>query len=529
MRSRLLLLLLLLIASVPVLGQWGRAFEQLRIAELHARLTDEHQPADAAFVGAELVPMTAGTSLLHDQTVIVRGGRIETIGPRASTPLPEGLRQIDARGKFLFPGLTDTHVHTLSSTGDYLLDLLYGVTTVREMDGFPWLLRLRAEARANRILAPTTYVAGTILNGAPMGWYAVVVTSAAQARQVVHEQKAAGYDYIKVHNMMPLPLYDAIIAAADEEHIRVVGHIPHEVSVAHALESHQYTVEHFKGFLLDSTLTMSPENWLAAVRGADVWISPTLTNRRGGMTAEETAQFLKTPDAQLLSQRARATWVEQMGGHDADSSRKVWALSQTIFRQLLPVTSRFIAGTDSGGGYPNSIRGFALHDELETYESMGMSPVAALRTATVNAATALGDPASFGSIELGKRADLLLLDGNPLESVRNLRAPRGVMVRGIWLDAAALKTIGDGVRSIYATTGSDATLDEPTPTQVTAMVEGVEALAQRRWVFNTHQLELLVSALKEKGRAEEAGRIAAIAASENQTLVRSPAPSPANR
>jgi imidazolonepropionase-like amidohydrolase len=491
----------------PEAPPWGRFFERLRTDQLMQKLSEEAKPEDVAFVGAGIIPMTAGAPLLPDQTVIVRGGRIDTIGPRAKTPVPAGVHRIDARGKFLFPGLTDVHVHTLQTHADYLLDLLYGVTTVREMDGFPWLLKIRAAARANRLLAPTTYVTGTILNGAPMGWYAVVVKTPEQARSIVREQKAAGYDYIKVHNVMPLPLYDAIAQMAREEHIRLVGHIPHEVSVQHAIEAGQYTFEHFKGFYLDRTLTMSPEDWLDEVKGADVWIAPTLTNRRGGMTVEETRAFAASPDAQLVSARARAGWPDATKEHDADSSRTVWTLSQEIFRKLLPVTDRFIAGTDSGGGYPNSIRGFALHDELETMESLGMPVAEALRTATVNASIALGDPASFGSIEVGKRADLLLLDGNPLLTTRNLRNPSGVMARGIWLDHAKLSHIRQSIVAIYAKAGADKTLDHPSPAQIESLVAGMRALGARGWIFNDHRLEELAGMLRAVNREADAAAI----------------------
>ena len=496
---------------------WGPFFERLRIDEyLQSLSTQAAKPVDIAFVGVDVVPMTAGTSLLNDQTVIVRNGRIDAIGPRPQVSIPEGMRRIDAQGKFLFPGLTDAHVHTLETFGDLLLDLVHGVTTIREMDGFPWLLRLRAAARANRILAPTSYVAGHILNAAPMGWYATVLRSPEQARQVVRDQKAAGYDYIKVHNTLPLPLYDAIAAAAREEHIPLVGHVPTAVTVAHAIESKHSTLEHFKGFYLDSNLTMSTEDWLTAVKGADIWICPTLTNRRAGSTVEEAERFAASPAGQLVPARARARWPAAVTSRTADSARTVWELSQPIFKQLLPVTSRFIAGTDSGGGYANSIRGFALHDELETFESLGMPTIDALRSTTVHAAAALGDPGSFGSIELGKRADLLLLDRNPLLTVHNLRDPSGVMVRGIWLDAATLASIRESVQTIYRTAGTDPTLDNPSPAQIDALVAGMEALGAKGWIFNDHQLEELAGMLREKGRAADADRVVALATATQQ-------------
>ena len=507
---RLFLFFAILAIGAPLAAddQWGLAFERLRVDEALHRLSKKAVPVDLAFVGADVVPMTAGTPLLRDQTVIVRGGLIERMGPRASTAVPRGMRRVDARGTFLFPGLTDAHVHTLKTNGDLLLDLINGVTTIREMDGFPWLLRMRDAARANRLLAPTSYVAGQILNSAPMGWYARVVKTPEEARRAVHEQKAAGYDYIKIHNYMPLPVYDAVAAAAREEHIRLIGHIPHQVSVAHALEVGQFTLEHFKGFYLDSSLTMSAESWLEEIKGADVWLCPTLVTHLASLSAEETKRYIAGPDAQYVSLRSRRTWPQAVTEHDAMSMGTVWQLAQPIFKQLLPVTDRFIAGTDSGGGYANSIRGLALHDEVETFENLGMPTAEALKTVTVNSSIALGDPASFGTIETGKRADLLLLDHNPLDTVRNLRAIRGVMLRGIWLDHVALQAIGDELRTIYARTGADASLDDPSPKQIDSLLAGLSALIADGAILNEHNLGLLADMLRAKGRNADADRVA---------------------
>jgi imidazolonepropionase-like amidohydrolase len=512
---RLVSTLLLLGAALPASPSidWGRAFERLAVDELVLELSASYKPQSLAFVGAEVVTLAdAHEAILHDQTVLIRDGRIAAVGPRASTKIAAGVEQIDARGRFLFPGLTDAHVHTLMSRGDFLLDLINGVTTVREMDGFPWLLQMREAVRQGRLLAPTLFVAGHILNNSPMGWYATVVSTAEEARDIVHQQKAAGYDYIKVHNMMPLPLYDAIAAAARADHIPLVGHIPQEVSVAHALAMGQLTFEHFKGFYLDSNLTPSPEPWLQEIKGAKVWICPTLVTRLAGASVEETLRIVASPEAQLVSQRERSGWLSAVQQKEERSFASVWALSQPIFKQLLPVTDRFIAGTDSGGGYPNLIRGFALHEELETFESLGMPTPLALRTATLFAASALGD--THGSaIEVGNQADLLLLDSNPLLTVKNLRSPRGVLVRGIWLSPARIDAIRARLRTIYQQTGADTSLDHPSVAQIDSFLERMRVLRQEGWVPNGHQLESLAAALREIGRNDDAARIADWAAS----------------
>jgi cytosine/adenosine deaminase-related metal-dependent hydrolase len=160
-----------------------------------------------------------------DRTVLVHEGRITAVGPRDSVAVPAGTLVVNGAGRLLMPGLVDMHVHTLERSAHMLLELANGVTSVREMDGFPWLLRQRAQVRAGKLLAPTLYVAGTILNASPMDYYATVVRTPEEARAAVRAQKAAGYDFIKVHNVMPKAVYQAIgqeAAAVDTAH---GGHI----------------------------------------------------------------------------------------------------------------------------------------------------------------------------------------------------------------------------------------------------------------------------------------------------------------
>ena len=130
-----------------------------------------------------------------------------------------------------------------------------------------------------------------------------------------------------------------------------------------------------------------------------------------------------------------------------------------------------------------------------------------LRTATVNASIALCDPGSFGAVEVGKRADLLLLDRDPLLTARNLRDPRGVMVRGIWLDHSKLKSIRRELRAIYHRAGADGSLDHPSSRQVNDLLAGMAALARDSWTFNDHQLGELAGMLRDEKRDSDATRV----------------------
>ncbi len=249
---------------------------------------------------------------------------------------------------------------------------------------------------------------------------------------------------------------------------------------------------------MDNNLTMSTEDWITPTKGADIWLCPTFHNRHPALNEAETRQLVTSPLGKLISPRLRARWIERSKEPDA-SSAKVWALSQEIFAKLRPVTDRWIAGTDSGS-YRNMIPGHALIDEVETFERLGMKAADALKTATVNAATALLDPNDFGTIEAGKRADLVLLDRNPLETAKHLRDPRGVMLRGIWLDPRAIRA---SVEALHTHTGPDA----PSDAQVDALLKRMQALKDGGWIYRDEQLDELAQLLRAHGRAADAGRV----------------------
>jgi imidazolonepropionase-like amidohydrolase len=485
-------------------------FEELEIQRLIERLTKTHRPASIAFVGVRVVPMSS-PGVLEDRTVLVRDGRIEAVEPSGSVRVPSGYLRVEGRGRFLAPGLTDMHVHTLESDSHYLLDLVNGVTTVREMCGFPWMLALRERVRGNHVLAPNLSVAGHILNAQRMDYYATVVRTPEEARRVVGEQVRAGYEFIKVHNALPREVYVAIGDEAARRKVRMVGHVPHDITVADAIRAGQWTLEHFKGYILDATLELASEDYVTATRGADVWNCPTFYNYRGKLRGEEARKILReNEEFRYVSSRDRRAWLALADRPIEPIQRRVFDLSRKIFRDLLPVGARFLAGTDSGGGAPYMVRGYSLLEELSIMEGLGLSPYETLRTATVNAAQALDRGREFGTVEPGRRADLLLLEANPLDGVRNLRRPSGVMVHGIWLDGKALASIRAGIEKIYSTMGRDSSIETPSAAQIDFLLSGMRDLAKKGWIFKDHQLEELAEILRKRGRADDAASLEAL-------------------
>lgn len=494
-------------------GQLLASFvDESRIDELLDDVSMRFHPQSFAIQHVNLVSVTEGR-VIPDQTVVVEAGRITQVGASASTTVRKGLSRVDGRGLYLSPGLTDMHVHQLTSSSQHLLNLTQGVTTVRDMDGFPWTLAMRERIRHGKLLAPNQYITGQILNGMPMGFYARVVTTPEEGRAAVREHKAAGYDFIKVHNILKPEVYAAALDEAHKLGIDVVGHIPQGITVAEAVRLGQRTLEHFKGYILDNGLTISEEDWVSATKGADVWLCPTFYTYRSTVRSEDARRILGLPEMRYASWRDRSAWrglAETPVDQNTAAQQRILAMSQEIFRRLLPIGPRFIAGTDSGGGFPFMVPGFALHEELRIMHETGLSPLDTLRSATVNAAAAMRQSSEFGSIEPGKRADLLLLTDNPLADPANLGKISAVVVRGIVLNRSDLDTIEAPIRAIYDPQPTPAVSAPPLRAEITAMVRRMKSLHQKGYIFRDHDVDKLAEALRQEGLWEQAARIVAL-------------------
>ncbi|MBX9603122.1 MAG: amidohydrolase family protein [Bryobacteraceae bacterium] len=481
---------------------------ELDVIELTLDAAGRFRPQDVAIRNARLVDTAAGR-VIPGSAIVVRGGRIAQAGPGVS--LPAGMPVIDAGGAFVAPGLADMHVHQLTTAAHHLLHLTQGITTVRDMSGFPWMLEWRRQAEAGEMLFPRMLVAGHILNAAPMGMYATVLRSTAEGRAEVQRQKALGYEYIKVHNAVPGVLYDAIAAEARAQGLWLVGHVPHGITVAHAIRNGHRTMEHLKGYLDDRTLEISQEDWAQATKGVDIWIVPTLSATRQFLRGDAAKKILESEQPLYLSPFDRERWKQAAISEVRPVHAAQAGKMREIVRRLLPVHDGFVAGTDSGGGYVFALSGFALHDELESLREAGLTNAQTLRAATVRAAEAAGRTGLFGEIREGASADLVLVKRSPLEDIGALRSPRGVMVRGRWLGERDLEMLRSRLRQIFAGkppyAGNGALLTEALAEKLVARAEGVR---RRGYVFPHHHIEEWADALEKLGRTAEAGKIRAL-------------------
>jgi hypothetical protein len=206
------------------------------------------QPAAIAFTNVTVIPMDRERTL-EDQTVIVRAGRIDAMGPAAALPVPADATRVDGRGRYLVPALAEMHAHIPPGDAsdadiDRVLTLfaVNGIGTIRGMLGAPKHLPLRERANRGEILSPWIYTSGPSFNGSS-------APSAAVAVQMVKDQKAAGYDFLKIHPGVRRDVFDALAAAADAAGIRFAGHVPLEVGLARALEARYATIDHVDGYV----------------------------------------------------------------------------------------------------------------------------------------------------------------------------------------------------------------------------------------------------------------------------------------
>jgi tetratricopeptide (TPR) repeat protein len=420
---------------------------------------DAARPTAFAFIHANVVPMDADR-VLRDQTVVVSDGRITAIGPAATTSVPKGARVVDAAGKFLSPGLADMHVHVYTPQ-ELTLYVVNGVTSVLNLNGRPQYLAWRGRIASGDLLGPFVYSAGPTFSRKQTAEAAVAE---------VDRQAAAGWDAIKIYNQVGAAEYPAIAAEAKKKGMAFVGHVPREPgfaatlaagqSIAHAEE---YVYTYFNDDPDPAHETIHPLDTakipkaVAMTREAGIAVIPTLVAFRNIVRqATNVKAYLKDPHFAYLAPFMRAQLEPERNTYaNRWTSEKLsgLAVSYEFQRQLVKALHDggvpILAGTDASWlGVP----GFCLHDELEIFQELGFTPFAALKTATAEPARFLKREGEFGTVAVGRRADLVLTRENPLEDVENLRRPLGVMAAGRWIPHEEGRRLLDGVPASYRDT-----------------------------------------------------------------------------
>lgn len=414
-------------------------------------------PTVTALVNVNVIPMDR-ERILKGQTVVIKGNKIIKIGPYKTTKPPKNALQIDGRGKYLIPGLSDLHIH-LRSTDELVSYLAYGVTTVLHMSGAesgaPDLLRYRKDLASGEMLGPTLYLTGPLIDG-PRPIFpklAVATKSPDDARRIVTEHKQIGYDFLKTYNFLARDVYVALSEEARKQGIAVIGHIPQAMEIEEALSAGHAMVAHVSfyppgsfengKFRLDEKKI--PERVAATVK-AGAFVTPTL------VTLDTAVRGIKNFDELFVDPELKYLHPDTIQMWRQNNPHKLPNYGQFTVLETYPSDRRLTKALSDGGvplllGTDAAVAGVfpgkSAHQELKLLVEVGLTPFQALSTGTRKAGQFINRyvPSSerFGVVAVGWRADLLLLGANPLDDINNTSNVLGVMSRGKWFTKADLE------------------------------------------------------------------------------------------
>ena len=412
--------------------------------------------ADFAIKNIAVLPMTSNQILLN-QTVLIKDGKIVEIGESIDF---EANQTIDGKGKFLMPGLTEMHAHIpVANDGNdslvketLFLYLSQGITNIRGMLGNPYHLDLKKQVANGELLSPRIYTSSPSLNGN-------TIPTPEEARTKITQYQKDGYDFLKIHPGIKLAVWDEVEKTANEVGIPYAGHVPVEVGINRALESKYKTVDHLDGYLeglvppstnvdptkngffgyeftdladetlMDDLVTKTLEN------GVGIVTTQTLFTRWFSPTPPEV--LLQAPEMQYMSPKTLFTWRQSKSQlisgatYDAEKWERFIAIRTKFLQKMDAAGVTFLLGSDAPQVF--NVPGFSLHHELKTMVDAGISNFKILQSGTVNPALFFGAKGEYGTIEKGAAADLVLLDGNPLDNLEHAQKIAGVMVGKTWL------------------------------------------------------------------------------------------------
>ncbi len=414
----------------------------------------------AAFEGVNVIPMDR-ERILTNQTVVVTDRRITQIAAPGEARTPIHCQRIAGQGRFLIPGLIDSHVHLFGYSRAGADDpgvehailrmlLLNGVTTAVVMEGTPGVLRLRDAIRSGLESGPRLYSAGALIQMSGSGELPgrQTFTTPEEVRAEVKRERTAGYDFVKVHGDLPRETYDALLAEACQQGLPVVGHTPPNLPIDVALNGGQIMITHAESYL-DSYFRFQrpppsqPEidamarEVAARTAAAGVWVQPTLSVFPQIITQVVDPQdWFERPELALLPAEAKGDWEPSRNPYirhwkldDVPKLQSQYTILLHLVRALHQAGVRLLAGTDDL--VPMQLPGYAMKDELEQLTRAGLTPYEALLTATSNPAQFL-HATDLATIAPGKAANLVLVDANPLVDVDNTFLIAGVMLEGAW-------------------------------------------------------------------------------------------------
>lgn len=384
------------------------------------------------FSGATIITGTDAPPILNG-VLVVRDGRIAQVGPRGRVPVPPGARVVDVRGKTIIPGLWDMHAHAsqIEWAPAYLAT---GVTTIRDMGGESrFLLAFRRAIDRQGAPGPRMLLAGLVDGDSSTAFGTVVASTPEQGRAVVDAYHAAGFEQMKLYTVLPPVAVRSIVDRAHAVGMTVTGHVPRALGLEGSLDAGMDQIAHLP--LNGDPDAPVTRRLITRLATAGTVLDPTLPwiellGRANGTPIERFE-----PGITAIAPALQANYRSVRNIADSAQVARQFAQTLRLIKALYDARVPLVAGTD--GGVP----GYSLLRSIELFVVAGIPPLAALQSATIDAARAMHLDQDTGTLTAGKRADLVVLDANPLEAIANIRRTRWVMSHGRLYDSAALRRL----------------------------------------------------------------------------------------
>lgn len=409
----------------------------------------------------------------ENQSILIRDSVIKAIG-RTLPATDAQCTVIDGNGKYVMPGLINMHTHLGDNANDLLLYLVNGITTIRNMWGYERFkighyffgtrvfdhLKLKKDIAAQRREGPDIYTAGPLLDGEnpffPKFMYLYALKNIEQIERVIKHQVDMGYDFIKIYSKLSLENFDDIMEISKKYNISVAGHIPDAVSLEHAIQAKIHSMEHLYGFInpyypeknLDAEQISQMAN-LCAVN--EVWNCPTLIanerlaniSRQTEFENEDQMDYISSKNKKamrFLMQEANKVFAKDKNAGPHEYMEHLFF----IIRQLKKEGAGILLGTDKS--VPYVVAGFSEHKEMQLLSQAGLSNFDVLKSATIDAAKCLDKEKEIGTIEPGKKADLIITKSNPLKDLQTISNHAGVIKSGIYYSREKCDDILDKIK-----------------------------------------------------------------------------------
>jgi len=430
--------------------------EKIAASENERDSPAEDVTGEIAFVNVNVAPMD-GERVLEAQMVIVREGKIAAIGHSAQIEIPASAYRIDGVGKYLMPGLADMHTHIYYAE-DLLPYVANGVTTVLNMGSPSIILQLRQQVASAEILGPTIFASAFVDGVGNRGW---IVRTPEEARTDVRDIKTRGWDFIKVYNSIATDVFNALMDEAKLQGLAVIGHGVRAPGMKGILEAGQVMIAHAEEYIYTHFNNTYDASRIPAAVEMTVRVGAYLTTT---LSAYETillqwgnpagrAALLAKPEVKYV----HPNWLSEWRGsnryiNNSGTLVSAFEFQKNFIKAFHDAGVPLLLGTDTPT-IPGILPGFGIHQDLRNLVSAGLRPYDAIKAGTRNAGEFIRkyvpNAEPFGTIAVGKRADLILLTANPFSNVENVAKRAGVMVRGRWLSEKKLQQMMEALAESF--------------------------------------------------------------------------------